>query len=75
MIYEAGGGKMVKNVPVSLSQRAKLCLEEVDILKLAKWACIIEEHYSTVNERYCPMDIEWCKDQEGRLFIVQARPG
>ena len=36
---------------------------------LARWACVIEEHYG------CPMDMEWAKDGEtGELFIVQARP-
>jgi len=38
-------------------------------LQLAKWGCIIEDHYKK------PMDIEWAKDgRMNKLFIVQARP-
>ena len=45
------------------------CSSDADILALARWACVIEEHYG------CPMDMEWAKDGEtGELFIVQARP-
>jgi pyruvate,water dikinase len=44
-------------------------LEDKDILQLAHWAVIIEQHYGR------PMDMEWAKDGErGELFIVQARP-
>jgi pyruvate,water dikinase len=31
-------------------------------LQLAKWACIIEDHYSQVRDKFTPMDIEWAKD-------------
>lgn len=75
MIYSHGGGKLTKVVDVSNALRSKFCLEDDDVLKLSQWACIIEDHYSTVHGRYCPMDIEWAKDgQTGELFIVQARP-
>lgn len=84
MEYASGGGKTVRNIPVPIFLRTKFCLSDVHILQLARWvyfvllnflqACIIEEHYSKVNSRYCPMDMEWCLDQHGELFIVQARP-
>jgi Ca2+:H+ antiporter len=35
---------------------------QLDILLLARWACIIEDHYSTKRGRWTPMDIEWAKD-------------
>ena len=45
------------------------------MLTLARWACAIEEHYSTRAGHAQPMDIEWAKDGvTGELFIVQARP-
>ncbi|RMG12461.1 MAG: phosphoenolpyruvate synthase [Cyanobacteria bacterium J055] len=75
MIYEVGGGKLTKNVPVPEPDRNKYAITDEEILTLAKWACIIEDHYSQVRETYTPMDIEWAKDGiTGDLFIVQARP-
>ena len=75
LIYDLGGGKMVKNVPVSPEDRARFALSDDEILTLAQWACAIEDHYSAKRGRPTPMDIEWAKDGlTGELFIVQARP-
>ncbi|GDY22117.1 phosphoenolpyruvate synthase [Verrucomicrobiota bacterium] len=75
LIYDIGGGKMVKNVPVPPGDRAKFAITDDEILQLARWACIIEDHYSAKKGHASPMDIEWAKDgQTGELFIVQARP-
>lgn len=75
MIYDVGGSKMTKNVPVPPEQRARFALAEDDILQLARWAIDIENHYSQLRGRKCPMDMEWAKDgRTGELFIVQARP-
>ncbi|MBE9045699.1 phosphoenolpyruvate synthase [Pleurocapsales cyanobacterium LEGE 10410] len=75
MIYDVGGGKLTKNVPVPEPERHKYAIADDEILALAKWACIIEDHYSEVRDTYTPMDIEWAKDGlTGELFIVQARP-
>ena len=68
MVCDEGTGG-ASNRPVPLVDRVRFALEEQDILKLARWACIIEEHYGK------PMDIEWAKDGlTGEMFIVQARP-
>lgn len=75
LIYDVGGGKMVKNVAVPAEDRNRLCVSDDEILQLARWACIIEEHYSKRHRTFCPMDMEWAKDgKTGELFIVQARP-
>jgi pyruvate, water dikinase len=75
MVYDVGGGKMTKNVPVSDDERRRFAISDDDILTLARWACIIEEHYSARYGRFSPMDMEWAKDGlTGELFIVQARP-
>ncbi|AIE73949.1 MULTISPECIES: pyruvate, water dikinase [unclassified Synechocystis] len=75
MVYDVGGSKLTKNVEVAEPEREKYCIDDDEILQLARWACIIEDHYSAVREVYTPMDIEWAKDgQTGQLFIVQARP-
>ena len=75
MIYDIGGTRPTTNVLVPKSEQAKYALNDDEIIKLAEWACIIEDHYSSVRETYSPMDIEWAKDgTTGELFIVQARP-
>jgi pyruvate, water dikinase len=75
MIYDTGGMKLTTNVPVREVDRQCFALNDDEILQLAKWACIIENHYSQVRGVQTPMDIEWAKDgHTGELFIVQARP-
>ncbi len=72
MVY---AGSKVKNVATSEAERNRHVLNDGEILTLAKWGRIIEEHYSAKHGKYMPMDIEWAKDGiSGRLFIVQARP-
>ncbi|XHR82994.1 MAG: phosphoenolpyruvate synthase [Gloeotrichia echinulata GP01] len=75
MIYDLGGMKLTKNVPVNPCDRTLFALNDEEILQLANWTCIIEDHYSQVRGTYTPMDIEWAKDGiTNELFIVQARP-
>ena len=75
LVYDVGGSKMVKNVPVSPEDRARFAISDDDVLELARWAVIIEEHYTERRGAECPMDMEWAKDgRTGELFIVQARP-
>ncbi|NJM19636.1 MAG: phosphoenolpyruvate synthase [Richelia sp. SM1_7_0] len=75
MVYEMGGTKLTKNIPVPVSDRHLFALSDEEILQLAPQACLIEEHYSQVRGTYTPMDIEWAKDGiTNELFIVQARP-
>ncbi|MDH7506629.1 MAG: phosphoenolpyruvate synthase [Candidatus Thermoplasmatota archaeon] len=63
------GKKGTVQKPVSKADQQKFVINDDEILTLAKWACIIEEHYNK------PMDIEWAKDGKTKeLFIVQARP-
>lgn len=75
MIYDVGGSKFTKNVPVPPELRRQFALTDDEILTLAKWACEIEDHYSNVRGVDTPMDIEWAKDGvTNEFFIVQARP-
>ena len=72
-IYSQKGG--VKEVAVSFKEQIRFCLNDQDILTLAKWGLIIENHYSVRNKKWTPQDIEWAKDgKTGELFIVQSRP-
>jgi pyruvate,water dikinase len=69
MIYTDDPAAPVTNVPTTKEEQQRFILSDEEILTLARWACIIEEHYGK------PMDIEWAKDgADGDLFIVQARP-
>ncbi len=76
MIYSDGvSTKSVKKVRVPKSERMKFALKDDEILKLASWAVIIEDHYTRRAGSPRPMDIEWAKDGvTEELFIVQARP-
>ena len=75
LIYGVGGGKMTRNVAVPTEDRQRFCIDDDDILTLARWACLIEDHYSGKRGSPSPMDMEWAKDgRTGELFIVQARP-
>lgn len=75
LVYDVGGGKMVKNIPVAPDDRARFAISDDEILQLSRWACLIEDHYSRKRGQYTPMDMEWAKDgRSGELFIVQARP-
>ncbi|MBN2087745.1 phosphoenolpyruvate synthase [Candidatus Peregrinibacteria bacterium] len=76
MIYSEGGSKSpVKNIPVPKQDQAKFSITDDEVLQLAKWASIIEDHYSAEAGHFKPMDMEWAKDgKDGKLYIVQARP-
>jgi pyruvate,water dikinase len=75
LIYDVGGSKMVRNVPVPAAERRCYSVSDDDVLELARYAIRIEKHYSAKYGRPTPMDIEWAKDgRSGELFIVQARP-
>ena len=53
----------------------RFAITDEEILRLARWVCLIEEHYSRERRQHTPMDIEWAKDgRTGELFVVQARP-
>ncbi len=74
MVY-AAGGRSTRVIPVPSEDRQRLTLADEEVLTLARWGCIIEDHYSARAGRWTPMDIEWGKDgPSGELFILQARP-
>ncbi|MFL6659584.1 MAG: phosphoenolpyruvate synthase [Massilia sp.] len=66
---EAKAGRSVKTVDVPIELRNRYSLTDAEVVELAKYAVIIENHYGR------PMDIEWGKDgRDGKLYILQARP-
>lgn len=66
-VFNQKGG--LKEVGVEAGEQALFSLTDEEILKLARWAVIIEKHYGK------PQDIEWAKDGKTQeLFVVQSRP-
>ena len=77
MIYtgDSLAGASTRNVDVKRDDREQFCITDEEVLTLAHYGVLIEEHYSKLAGKPRPMDIEWAKDGEtGDLFIVQARP-
>lgn len=74
LIY-GDGTRTTRSEATPISERERFCLEDKEVLQLARWGCMIEEHYSVKAGHPQPMDIEWAKDgTTGKLYIVQARP-
>ncbi|MFN3788855.1 phosphoenolpyruvate synthase [Massilia sp.] len=66
---EAKAGRSVRTVDVPIEMRNRYSLSDAEVVELAKYAVIIQNHYGR------PMDIEWGKDgRDGKLYILQARP-
>ena len=76
MVYAHGRTREpVMNLPTPKADRARFCVSDDEVLKLAEDAIRIEDHYSAKSGAWRPMDIEWAKDGlDGQLYIVQARP-
>ncbi len=69
------GDQGLKEEKVSEEKQLDFSLNDEEILTLAEWACLIEEHYTDLAGKWMPQDIEWAKDGEtGELFVVQSRP-
>jgi pyruvate,water dikinase len=69
MVYSESGDQPTKIVDTTEKERRAFVLDDREILQLARWACVIEDHYGG------PTDMEWAKDGgSGELYIVQARP-
>ncbi|RPJ74062.1 MAG: pyruvate, phosphate dikinase, partial [Desulfobacteraceae bacterium] len=62
----AADGVREEDVPGELRQTA--CLDEATLRRLADYGLRLERHYGGA------LDIEWVIDQNGKLFILQARP-
>lgn len=57
------------NIDTPEEKKNLFILQDAEIIQLARWAIIIQQHYGG------HMDIEWAKDSlDGKLYILQARP-
>ncbi len=74
LVY-ADGSKATRSEAVPAEERRRFSLTDDEVLQLARWACIVEAHYSELAGQPRPMDLEFAKDGvSGELFILQARP-
>ena len=58
----------VKSVPVENGLKAKASLSDEQIKELAETALLLDRYFKR------PLDIEWCFDEGGKLYILQCRP-
>ncbi|MDO8530098.1 MAG: phosphoenolpyruvate synthase [bacterium] len=69
MVYTSDMLHPTRNIETNIKERHSFVLSDEEILKLARWSMLVEEHYQK------PMDMEWAKDgKDGKLYVVQARP-
>lgn len=69
MVYSKKKGSSTLNLKTTKHEREVFTLTDDEILELAKYSNIIEDHYKK------SMDMEWAKDgKDGKLYILQARP-
>lgn len=74
LIYSSAQ-KKVEWVEVTQQDSQQFCLNDQEIIELAKYVALIEDYYSQLYGMWTPMDVEWAKDgQDNQLYIVQARP-
>lgn len=75
VVYAGGRAHTTRTLRVGEAERGRYCFTDDDAVTLARWAVLVERHYSGRYGRPTPMDLEWAKDGlTGEVFIVQARP-
>lgn len=68
-VYGQNANGRTRIVDTSEEERQAFVLADAEIVLLARWALLVENHYA------CPMDMEWAKDGlTGEIYMVQARP-
>lgn len=58
----------LKSVPVPEEKRKAACLTDDQAVELAERALLLERYFKR------PVDVEWCFDNGGQLYILQCRP-
>lgn len=75
LAYGHKPNELTKKLSLEESQRSTFCLDDEQVLQLARWVVEIENYYTKRNGRWTPVDVEWAYDGlSEELFIVQARP-
>jgi len=75
VVFAADGASLTREIETAPSKRESFCVDDDDVLQIARWSVAIEQHMTARRGVPTPMDVEWAKDGiTGDLFIVQARP-
>lgn len=75
MAYSNDSGKKIEQIQLDKSYANKFCISDQNIIKLSKWIVLLENYYTKIYKKWCPIDVEWAIDGITKeLFIVQARP-
>lgn len=73
MVYGQHGGTV--DILTSRKEQHSFCLNDEQIILLAKWIVNLELHYTKLYKHSCPIDVEWALDgMDGQIYIVQVRP-
>jgi len=65
LVVQPGGGLMRDPLEASAAEAPSLQTRELETL--AEWGVRLEEHF------HVPQDVEWALDEDGKLWILQAR--
>jgi pyruvate,water dikinase len=57
MVYGDNTDQRVKIIPAEESQRQRFCLDDRQALQLADWVMTIEDYYSRLKNKWCPVDV------------------
>ena len=66
LVAESEFGTEIK--PLSEEKKRTGSLEDDAAVTLAEWGMALENYFGE------PQDVEWCRDREGHLFLLQSRP-
>ena len=75
IVYGKNPGQKIEKIKLSKTYKNKFCIDEKNILLLSEWVIKLEEYYTNLHGKWCPLDIEWAIDGlSNELYLVQARP-
>lgn len=75
MIYSDNPTEKVRIVNVSQVYQERFCLDRENVLELARWALLVEQHYRQFYQAGQSFDIEFAYDGiESKMYLVQVRP-
>lgn len=75
LAYGHKPNELTKKLSIEEAKQDEFCISDEQALQLARWVVEIEDHYTELNGKWTPVDVEWAYDGLSKeLFIVQARP-